>query len=160
MHFFFLSPPHSSNISLLLLFTSSISDGPGDHIGGWYTDHHRLHPGGLHHAGLRWLLLHRREPQHGRPAGIARQQQLHGMPQRRKSAANHSYWLLFLAIAAVWEISIFFSTILLPPVINFMSLKGQFQAIPTCSYTFLTLRVQELALRSIFFFFLIAPVTQ
>lgn len=54
----------------------------------------------------------------------------------------------------------FFSTILLPPVINFMSLKGQFQAIPTCSYTFLTLDVQELTLRYIFFFFLIAPVTQ
>lgn len=37
-----------------------------------------------------------------------------------------------------------------------MSLKGQFQAIPTCSYTFLTLGVQELAFRCIFFF-LIAP---
>lgn len=53
---------------------------PGDHFSGWYIDHHWLHPGRLHHVGLRWLLLHWRKPQHRRPAWITSQQQLHGLP--------------------------------------------------------------------------------
>lgn len=57
---------------------------PGDHLGRWYIDHDGLHAGGLHDAGLGRLLLHRREPQHRRPARVAGQQQLHGLPERRK----------------------------------------------------------------------------
>lgn len=55
---------------------------PGDDLGGRDSHHHRLHSGGLHHAGLRWSLLHRREPKHSRPARLPGQQQLHGLPER------------------------------------------------------------------------------
>lgn len=70
---------------------------PGDHFGGRYIDHHWLHPGGLHHAGLGRLLLHRREPKHGRPTRIARQQQLYGMPKRCKSALCYAITHILLA---------------------------------------------------------------
>ncbi|KAJ8337493.1 hypothetical protein SKAU_G00364590, partial [Synaphobranchus kaupii] len=55
----------------------------GDHLGGRHPDHHGLHSGGLYHAGLRRLLLHRGEPQHRRSPGVPCQQQLHGLPEGR-----------------------------------------------------------------------------
>lgn len=48
-------------------------------------------------------------------------------------------------IATAGDISTFIFLIMLLPVINFVSLKGRFQAIPTCSYTFPALGVRELA---------------
>lgn len=54
----------------------------GDDLGGWDSHHYRLHSGGLHHAGLRWSLLHRGQPKHGGPARLPSQQQLHGLSER------------------------------------------------------------------------------
>lgn len=53
----------------------------GDHISGWDPDHHGLHTGRLHHAGLGWFLLCGWEPQHCWSAWISCQQQLHGLSQ-------------------------------------------------------------------------------
>lgn len=70
----------------LLLSTSAcpvwLMPVPGDHLSRRHLDHHWLHSGGLHHVGLRWLLLYWGEPQHGGPARIPSQQQLHGLPER------------------------------------------------------------------------------
>lgn len=42
----------------------------GDHLRRWDPHHHWLHAGRLHHAGLRWFLLRRREPQHCWPSRV------------------------------------------------------------------------------------------
>lgn len=53
----------------------------GYDLSGWDSDDHRLHPGRLHHAGIRRLLLCGRQPQHRGPAGVSSQQQLHGLSE-------------------------------------------------------------------------------
>lgn len=105
--FIFQIPPHSSYLLHLSPLSLCVSVSficlrwatptPGDHFGGRYIDHHWLHPGGLHHAGLRRLLLHWREPQHGRPSRIACQQQLYGMPKRCKSALCYAITHILVA---------------------------------------------------------------
>lgn len=62
----------------LVPLVASLGNNPGRRD----PHHHRLHSGGLHHAGLWRSLLHRGKSEHSGPARLPSQQQLHGLSER------------------------------------------------------------------------------